>query len=128
MLRESTQVQATIEVALHLSWESKKSSKFFINLLKEGISKATPEQFAPYFELLTSLVHLKDSLHVWRVDTALCSHLQIIESNVAKKDATDKYVKYLVKLANENEEVKVWLFKHKEMLNKVLGEAGYKVL
>ena len=70
----------------------------------------------------------KDSLHLWRIDLALSTQLKFIETNMLKKEATDAYVKYLVSLANINEDVKIWLFKHKEILNKVLGEAGYKVL
>ena len=41
-----------------------------------------------------------------------------------RRDTTDKYVKYLVKIANKNDEVKMWLFKHKDVLNEVLGETG----
>jgi hypothetical protein len=128
VLRESINIDATIEIAVHLSWESKKGSRFFISTIQEGISKSTAEQFKPYLKVLKKILAVKDSLQAWRVDAALAGHLSVFENNTFKKEATDQFVKYLVKLANKNEEVKLWLFKHKDLLNKVLGEAGYKIV
>jgi len=99
-----------------------------MNIIKEGVGKNGSEQFKPYFKILTAMLSLKDSITIWRIDSALCSHLQIIENNTYRRDSTDKYVKFMVKLANKNEEVKVWLFKHRDTLNDVLGEIGYRLM
>jgi len=101
---------------------------FFINTIKEGIGKAPAEQLKPYFKTLSALVGIKDSLQSWRIDSALVAHLKIIENNTHRKEACDKCVNYLVKLANKNEEAKVWLFKHKEALNDMLADIGYKII
>jgi len=128
IIRESVQIEATAKIAIYLCWESKKSSKFFLNIIKDGISKGSVDQLKPHFKLLTALLGLKDSIQPFRIEAALYSHLKVIESNVFRKETTDKYVKYLVKLANKNEDVKMWLFKHKDILNEVLGEAGYRII
>eukprot|EP01118_Nematostelium_gracile_P001858 TRINITY_DN11925_c0_g1_i1.p1 TRINITY_DN11925_c0_g1~~TRINITY_DN11925_c0_g1_i1.p1 ORF type:complete len:471 (+),score=137.56 TRINITY_DN11925_c0_g1_i1:68-1414(+) len=128
IIREAVNIEATAKMAIHLCWDNKNASKFFINLVKEGISKGTADQFKPFFKILTALLSVKDSIQVWRIDTALYAHLKVIESNVFRKDTSDRHVKYLMKLANKNEEVKMWLFKHKEILNDVLEEAGYRVM
>lgn len=128
MARESIDIPAIVEIGVHFSWESRKTTKFFIAVIKEGLAKAQPDQFTPYFELMTALLAMKDSLQSWRIDAILYAHLQVIEDNTFRKESTDEYVKFVVDLAKKNENVKVWLFKHKDSLNEVLGDIGYKIL
>jgi len=56
------------------------------------------------------------------------SHIfKLLNQIHTKKESSDKFVKYLVKMASSNEEAKVWLFKHKVVLNEVLAKSGYKI-
>ena len=76
---------------------------------------------------MKSLLSIKDSLQSWRIDILLYLYLKIIEDNIHKKDSIDHYVTCLGKLAQKNEQIKLWLFKHKEALNQILMVAGYEI-
>lgn len=70
---------------------------------------------------------MKDSLINWRLDFGLMTCLHLVETNPRKKELTEAFVGYLMRMAETNDMAKLWLLKHKEPLNKVLSSAGYRV-
>jgi hypothetical protein len=127
MIREGVQVRATRDLAMHLCWESERASRMFLSILREGFTKLPTDQLGPYFKVLTSVLNLKDSLQVWRVDTAMCFHLKNMEVHIGKKENVDIHVIYLSKLSKKNELVKLWMLKHKDALNEVITGAGFEL-
>jgi len=85
IIREGNQIESISQMCIHLCWENKKVSKFMINIIKDGMSKVGPSLFKPYFKVLKQLLNIKDTCRVWRIDAALVTYLQIIESNSHKK-------------------------------------------
>ena len=59
MLRESVSVDASVEIAEHLCWNSGKGSKFFVSIIREGLSKSAVNEFQPYFRVLSAILALK---------------------------------------------------------------------
>eukprot|EP01116_Phalansterium_solitarium_P008217 TRINITY_DN2173_c0_g1_i3.p1 TRINITY_DN2173_c0_g1~~TRINITY_DN2173_c0_g1_i3.p1 ORF type:complete len:1275 (-),score=-28.51 TRINITY_DN2173_c0_g1_i3:4-3828(-) len=125
MIRESVHLPSMMEITRHLCWESKKATRAIVQMLTDSIRASNPDQVKPFLKTMTAVVSLQDSIRLWRIDTAM---LRVIDEGLYRKDTLDKYVAYLVKLAKKNEEAKLWLFKHKDSLNEVLGEAGYRIL
>eukprot|EP01119_Soliformovum_irregulare_P021052 TRINITY_DN6926_c0_g2_i1.p1 TRINITY_DN6926_c0_g2~~TRINITY_DN6926_c0_g2_i1.p1 ORF type:complete len:2370 (+),score=711.86 TRINITY_DN6926_c0_g2_i1:42-7151(+) len=128
LIREAISIDSVAKMTTHLCWENKNVSKLFINLIKDGLSKGTDEHFKSFFAILGAILDIQDSIQVWRIDAALYLHLTVIQGNAFRKDAVDTFVKYIMELANRNEQAKIWLFKHKEKLNQVLGESGYRII
>jgi len=126
-IRESPDISYIVDIAQHSSYEDHKSTKMWIALFKDSFTNNVLEGYKPWFKLMNHLLEVQDTLANWRLDLALMTCLQLIESNVRRKDFTEAFVQYLVRLAGKNDTAKVWLFKHKEPLNKVLFSAGYKV-
>lgn len=54
------------EIAVHLSWENEDISHKLIKELCSGINIVDFDRFKPYFEVLTPILGLQDSLHAKR--------------------------------------------------------------
>lgn len=112
-LRENIAPKAVSVIVNHLCWENENYSNTIIEVCTSGINSVDHDKFAPYFEVLTSLLNLQDSLHMKRVDRILSSFLKVIDSNLKFKNATYYSVKYLLDISNLDF-VTEWLVNHKE--------------
>eukprot|EP01117_Protostelium_nocturnum_P009607 TRINITY_DN3429_c0_g1_i1.p1 TRINITY_DN3429_c0_g1~~TRINITY_DN3429_c0_g1_i1.p1 ORF type:complete len:2268 (-),score=754.02 TRINITY_DN3429_c0_g1_i1:12-6815(-) len=128
LIRETVDLPSTIDLMQHVCWEDQKATKLFVGLFKETLAVGfTPEMCKPWFSIMSALLEIKDSNQNWRLDLGLMNCLSVLETHVRKKELTDAFVKYLMKLAKKNDVAKVWLFKHKDSLNSILASAGYKL-
>ncbi|PRP87509.1 ubiquitin domain-containing protein [Planoprotostelium fungivorum] len=120
MTRESTDMDVVRDIAIHACYEDRKCTKQWVMIFRESFIILVPDTYKTWFKLLNNLLEIKDTLVNWRLDLILVSCLQLVETNQRKKELTEAFTGYLVRLAERNDMAKVWLFKHKEPLNKLV--------
>ncbi|KAL6057498.1 USP domain-containing protein [Balamuthia mandrillaris] len=101
------------QVLVHICWENEELSHDVLEIITKGLDSVDYDRFQPYFDVLTPLLALEDSLQGARVDQALTSLLVVIKNNLKYKTATYYAVKYLADLVPHNALARDWMFRNK---------------
>eukprot|EP01103_Thecamoeba_quadrilineata_P011019 TRINITY_DN2539_c0_g1_i2.p1 TRINITY_DN2539_c0_g1~~TRINITY_DN2539_c0_g1_i2.p1 ORF type:complete len:2405 (-),score=378.30 TRINITY_DN2539_c0_g1_i2:956-7465(-) len=112
-IRENVNVEATSQILQHLCWENEDLSRRVLEMVTKGIHQADFESFRPYFETLRALLSINDSRQANRVHTALVNFQRVIEQNIKFRNETAYCLKFLAELVRENDEVRGWMYKHR---------------
>lgn len=63
ILSDGINPQGMAEIAVHLCWENEDMSRKVIKEICSGIDLVDSDRFKPYFEVLSQVLALQDSLH-----------------------------------------------------------------
>lgn len=113
ILSDGINPQGMAEIAVHLCWENEDMSRKVIKEICSGIDLVDSDRFKPYFEVLSQVLALQDSLHPKRIENAMSEFLRVIMSNLKFKMATREAIRYLVDVAPTNPSLRTWLYEHK---------------
>jgi len=132
IIQHDMNLKAVICIAKHHCWDSLQNTKYWENLIDEGLEKAftRSEAVKPYMQIFMGLIEMEDSVAVSRIEQAVQFFLNLLKTNLTgpnkDREAFEKLVTVLGKLF-ENKSFKNCIMKrdHKNKLSNYLTQGGY---
>ena len=112
MLKEGLNVRALEALLLHTCYEAQHQTIHVLQIVLQGIDTMDADALAPYLHIFSAIVCMADSLHQWRVNTAMGRLLRVIANNIRFKLATMACLRMLVTLAAHSAAPRAWLLHH----------------
>jgi len=116
-------------IAVHVCWETARSSDMLLNLCLQRISDVDYIDFWPALRIIQGLLCAEDSLAQRRADSTLPRLLEIMEKNQNYWRATELCINTLLNIGHLSPRVKAWLIDRRkswEWVEKWLERNGTK--
>lgn len=97
---------AVNQSVIHLCWENKQASQFFINTLRTGMQRNNIWYFLP---VIAALQDMKDSHQHWRIDATMIKAASVVKDRATTNDHRKHLRRWLDDRAFENAGVKAWM-------------------
>jgi len=94
-LKDGLSTDSIVAIYRHVCRDDERASNAVIDAAIKGLDMANFDAFKPYFDLITAIIEIEDSLLETRLERMLSAYIKMVEDNRQYKYATSHAIRYL---------------------------------